>query len=141
MVPQADLPGFWIFMYRVSPLTYLVSALLSTGLSQNDVQCLDIEMLRFQPSTNATCGQYLEPFIQMAGGRLLDPNATDICEFCPLAITDAFLSTIDVSYSNRWRDFGIMWVYIVFNVIAALFLYWLIRVPKTWSLRDMMVKK
>lgn len=135
MVPKADLPGFWIFMYRVSPLTYLVSSLLSTGLSQNDVECLDIEMLRFQPAGGATCGQYMEPFMQAAGGRLLDSEANDQCEFCPLSTTDAFLSTIDVSSDSRWRDFGIMWAYVVFNVVAALFLYWLIRVPKNWSLR------
>merc|ERR1711939_607589 len=36
--PPFALPGFWIFMYRVSPLTYLVSAVASTGLSGRHVR-------------------------------------------------------------------------------------------------------
>jgi ATP-binding cassette, subfamily G (WHITE), member 2, PDR len=31
---------------------------------------------------------------------------------------------------DRWRNFGILWVYIIFNICGALFLYWLTRVPK-----------
>jgi ABC-type multidrug transport system permease subunit len=117
-------------MYRVSPLTYLVSALLSTGLSQNPVTCSDIELLQFKPSQGATCGQYLEPYMELAGGNVTNPDSTDTCLFCPLATTDAFLQTIDASYDERWRNYGIMWAYIIFNVFAALFLYWLMRVPK-----------
>lgn len=33
-------------------------------------------------------------------------------------------------YEKRWMDFGLLWIYIVFNVVGALFLYWLVRVPK-----------
>ncbi|CAG9936386.1 unnamed protein product [Clonostachys rosea f. rosea IK726] len=130
IVSRTALPGFWIFMYRVSPLTYLVSALLSTGLSQNPVTCSDIELLQFKPSQGATCGQYLEPYMELAGGNVTNPDSTDTCLFCPLATTDAFLQTIDASYDERWRNYGIMWAYIIFNVFAALFLYWLMRVPK-----------
>lgn len=35
-----------------------------------------------------------------------------------------------MSYSNRWRDFGILFAYIIFNIFMAVFLYWLVRVPK-----------
>ena len=34
------------------------------------------------------------------------------------------------SVADRWRNFGIMFAYIIFNVFGALFLYWLTRVPK-----------
>jgi ATP-binding cassette, subfamily G (WHITE), member 2, PDR len=37
-------------------------------------------------------------------------------------------------YTDRWFNFGIMWVFIVFNVFAALGLYWLVRMPKKGSL-------
>jgi ABC-type multidrug transport system permease subunit len=41
-----------------------------------------------------------------------------------------FLAGISSNYDHRWRDFGIGMVYIVFNIAASLFLYWLVRVPK-----------
>lgn len=31
---------------------------------------------------------------------------------------------------DTWRDFGLMWVYIAFNIPGAEFIYWLVRVPK-----------
>lgn len=34
-----QLPRFWIFMYRVSPFTYLVSGMLSVGISNTNVTC------------------------------------------------------------------------------------------------------
>lgn len=48
----------------------------------------------------------------------------------PYHSTNTFLSQFKMSYSNRWRDFGILFAYIIFNVCMAIFLYWLIRVPK-----------
>lgn len=130
MVPKGDLPGFWIFMYRVSPLTYLISTLLSTSLAGTEVECSDLELLRFQSPEAITCGDYMEPFMGQAGGALKNSSAIGLCEFCPLRSTDDFLQQFDVAYENRWRDYGIMWGYIVFNIGAAVFLYWLMRVPK-----------
>ncbi|KAJ9156438.1 Multidrug resistance protein cdr1 [Pleurostoma richardsiae] len=130
MVSKDALPGFWIFMYRVSPLTYLIGGLLSTGVGQHAVECSSIELLRFQPPAGLTCGEYMAPYMQLAGGSVYNPNATDTCEFCSLATTDAFLASVNVFYSERWRDFGLMWVYVAFNLAAALFFYWLARVPK-----------
>jgi hypothetical protein len=37
---------------------------------------------------------------------------------------------VSSNYSDAWRNFGILWVYVIFNIFGALFLYWLIRVPK-----------
>lgn len=75
----------------------------------------------------------MEPYMQLAGGRLANPDATfpDACQFCSLATTDAYLATVNIFYSQRWRNLGLMFVYIVFNVAAALGLYWLARAPKT----------
>lgn len=77
----------------------------------------------------------MEPFMGQAGGSLKNASAIGLCEFCPLETTDAFLQQFNVAYENRWRDYGIMWAYIVFNIGAAVFLYWLMRVPKksAWS--------
>ncbi|KIW29433.1 uncharacterized protein PV07_05248 [Cladophialophora immunda] len=124
------LPGFWIFMYRVSPLTYLIGGFLSTGLANNEVQCSLLEMSRLEPPRGQTCGEYLATYMQLAGGSLSNPNATEHCEFCPIASTNTFLASVSSYYGERWRNFGIMWAFIIFNIAGAFFLYWLARVPK-----------
>ena len=131
------LPGFWIFMYRVSPFTYLVDGMLSVGLANTQVVCSSIEFVRFNPPSNSTCIQYLESYLQgPLGGYVNNPNATTQCELCPLSDTNKFLSSVASSYSNRWRNFGIMWAYVVFNIALALFLYWLARVPRKQKVQE-----
>lgn len=130
--PKA-LPGFWIFAYRTNPFTYLVEGLLGVGLANIPITCSETELLQFEPANNNTCGEYMSSFIAVAGGTLLNPDTTDTCRYCALSNSDTFLSSISVSYDNRWRDWGLMWVFILFNVAMAIFLYWLMRVPKDWS--------
>lgn len=125
-----QLPGFWIFMYRVSPFTYLVSAMLSTGVSGNTALCESIEFLTFDPPGNKTCETYMSKFVEMAGGYLENPDSTSQCNFCSISSTDSFLSSIHSHYEDAWRNFGLMWVYIAFNIFGAVFIYWLARVPK-----------
>lgn len=132
MATPTQLPGFWIFMYRVSPLTYLISALLSTGIANQAVECSSIELLTFHPPAGQTCGEYMAAYLAMAGGgALADPAATSSCAFCSLSTTNTFLASVSSYYDQRWRNFGLMWVYIGFNVVAALGLYWLARVPRS----------
>ncbi|KAK9429132.1 ABC-2 type transporter-domain-containing protein [Lipomyces doorenjongii] len=130
LVSPSAMPGFWIFMYRVSPFTYLVDAMLSVGVANTQVHCSDIELLSFDPTVNLTCGEYMAPYMSNAGGQIMNPNATSACRFCSVASTNTFLASVSSSYSHRWRNFGFMWVYIVFNLFGAIFLYWLMRVPK-----------
>ncbi|KAL4939057.1 hypothetical protein BDV06DRAFT_231303 [Aspergillus oleicola] len=125
------MPGFWIFMYRVSPFTYLVSAMLSTGLSGTNVECEDVEYLVFNPPANQTCQDYMQTYMDSTqSGYLLDPQATSQCSFCTSDKTDTFLLSIYSKFDEAWRNFGLMWVYIVFNIAGAVFIYWLARVPK-----------
>ncbi len=70
----------------------------------------------------------MTPYISAAGGYLTNPNATSDCSFCSISSTNTFLAAFNIYYKTRWRDFGLMWVYIIFNVFAALGLYWLARV-------------
>ncbi|KIW94662.1 uncharacterized protein Z519_04639 [Cladophialophora bantiana CBS 173.52] len=130
MAPPAALPGFWIFMYRISPFTYLISAFLSTGLANSEVHCSPLETAKLQPFPGETCAQYMAPYIQVAGGALYNPQATENCEFCTIANTNVYLASVSSFYDERWRNFGILWAYIIFNAFAAVFLYWLARVPK-----------
>ena len=120
---------FWIFMYRISPFTYLVEGLLSTAVSGASVQCAENEFLRFSAPAGATCNEYVGQFAKLAGGYLLDGNASQ-CAYCPTDNTDAYLAQVSIYYEHAWRDFGLMFVYIGFNLVAALGIYWLARVPK-----------
>ncbi|KAF3401994.1 ABC transporter CDR4 [Penicillium rolfsii] len=131
LATEDTLPGFWIFMYRVSPFTYLVSAMLSTGLSGADAICEKVEYLTFNPPSNQTCGEYLAPYIEMVhSGYVANPDATSDCSFCSVSKTDTFLASIGSSFDDAWQNFGLMWVYIAFNIAGAVFIYWLARVPK-----------
>lgn len=136
----ASLPGFWIFMYRVSPFTYLISAFLSTGLANSSVSCSPLEILTVDPSPGNTCSQYLAAFMQAAGGTLSNPTASQRCQYCPVADTNTFLASVNSFYDERWRNLGLMWVYVVFNAGAAVLLYWLVRVPKSWGWKRSLVR-
>ncbi|KAF1948168.1 putative ABC transporter [Byssothecium circinans] len=125
-----NLPRFWIFLYRVSPLTYLIGAMIATGVGNADIRCSAIEFLHLNPPSNATCGAYMHEHIASAGGYLEDPGAVTDCNYCPLTTTNRWLEDMSIDYNARWRNLGIVYVYIVFNVGAALLVYWLVRVPK-----------
>lgn len=124
------LPRFWIFLYWSSPFTYLVSAMMSVGVAGTDVVCSSIEILRFQPTEGRTCGDFMANYTAFAGGKVLNPLATENCEFCAITNTDTFLTAIKSHYVDRWRNFGFLMVFVAFNIVGALFLYWFARVPK-----------
>jgi ATP-binding cassette subfamily G (WHITE) protein 2 (PDR) len=126
--PPEALPGFWIFMYRVSPLTYLVSGIISTGLSGRAVVCASNELAIMQPLPNMTCGEYLAKYAAAAGGQIYNPEATSYCEYCPLSVADQQLAKSWIYYSERWRNYGIGFAYIAFNITATVLLYWFFRV-------------
>lgn len=117
-------------MYRVNPVTYFVGGIISPALSGIPVVCSAKELMTFDPPLGKDCATYLADYMLAAGGSLLNPNATTQCQFCPVADTDTLLRTLGVYYSQRWRDFGISLVYSVVNLVAALGIYWLARVPK-----------
>ncbi|KAJ5646028.1 ABC-2 type transporter-domain-containing protein [Penicillium lividum] len=61
-------PHFWIFMYRISPIHYLISGLLSASVGGGHVICLKQEFLHFDSRPNMTCGDYLADFVRVTGG-------------------------------------------------------------------------
>lgn len=116
--------------YRVSPFSYLVNGMLSVGVANTVVNCADNEFVHIQPPAGQTCGQYLKTFVDATKGNLINPSSTTECVYCTIAETNTYLASVGSHYSERWRNFGLMWVYIGFNIAAALFVYWLARVPK-----------
>ena len=120
-------------MYRVSPFTYLVSAVLSTGLSGGNVECSSIELLKVNPPSGQNCSSYLDQYVNLYQANLLNPDATSGCQICSIRSTDAFLAQLSIKFSDHRRNVGLLFVYVGFNIVMALFLYWLVRVPKKWS--------
>ncbi|OOF97272.1 hypothetical protein ASPCADRAFT_143557 [Aspergillus carbonarius ITEM 5010] len=133
--PPADLPGFWIFMYRVSPFTYYVGGVGSTILHGRPVECSTKELSIFDPPSGYTCGQYMQKYIEAAGGKLSNANATSACEYCTMTVADEYLSLRWIYWKDRWRDYGIFWCFCVFNVACAVMLYYVFRVKK-WGKRS-----
>ncbi|TPX53609.1 hypothetical protein PhCBS80983_g06254 [Powellomyces hirtus] len=131
LVGKDAMPKFWIWMYYISPFTYIVEGMLTTGVANTRVVCSDIEFLRFEPTAGQTCASYMQKFMSVAGGYLESPTATADCGYCPVDDTNVFLAVVGSDYANRWRNFGIIFIYVIFNAVMALVIYWWVRVPKT----------
>ena len=110
--------------------------MLSVGLANNAIRCSAIELVMFDPPSGQTCGQYMQQYISTAGGYLQNPDVTSGCQFCSAANTNVYLEQLSSQYSTRWRNFGVMWAFIIFNIVVALFLYWLARVPRKQKVQD-----
>lgn len=96
MQPPSALPGFWIFMYRVSPLTYLIAGITATGLHGRAIHCSAAELSVFNPPAGLTCGAYLDPYVKASGGQLYNPAATSGCQYCQLQNADQYLATSNI---------------------------------------------
>lgn len=127
------LPGFWIFMWRLSPFSYWISGIVSTQLHGRAIVCSEDETSIFNPPSRTTCQEYLKPFLEQAPGTLQNPSASENCRYCPLRVADQYLAASEIYYSERWRNYGIMWAYIVFNIFIAVVTYWAFRVKK-WNI-------
>jgi len=127
------LPGFWDFMYRVSPFTYWIGGIVSTQVHDLPITCSTSEASIFSPPSGQTCAQYLAPFLKQAPGTLQNPDATADCRYCSLSTGDQYVAASNIYYSERWRNYGIVWAFILFNVFVAIFTYWAFRVKK-WKM-------
>jgi ABC-type multidrug transport system permease subunit len=134
LVAPDALPGFWIFMHRVSPLTYFLEALAIAGISGVKVDCSNIELLKIpMPSGQSDCGQYLAEYMKTATGTLMNAGsgASD-CMYCPVSEADVVLQTLGMGTDKArgWRNLGIMGGFILFDVVAIFGIYYLARVPR-----------
>lgn len=128
LLSPTALPGFWIFMYRVSPLTYWVGGIVATILHDRPIQCSKVELSVFDPPAGQTCGEYLAPYLVQSPGILLNAESMSDCQFCALTTADQYVSQNEIVWAERWRNWGIVWVYVAFNIIVATVLYFVFRV-------------
>ena len=138
--PTQLMPGFWTFMYKVSPYTYIIQNLIASFLHQRKVECADKELSVLEPPQGTTCGDYMGPFIENAGGYLVDPNSTESCGYCRYTNADEYLLTLYTKYSYIWRNVGFFCVYIIFNLAMCLILYKALRLT-VWKIPPIFKKK
>ncbi|KAJ5621248.1 hypothetical protein N7528_006031 [Penicillium herquei] len=140
LVEPDALPRFWIFMYRVSPVTYLMGGMIKAALADTDLHCASIDLLNIPlPSENSSlsCGSYLDAYVQSVGGKILNPNTTvamgEDCVFCDVTDANTVLKSMGMDVHTRWLDLGLFVVYVVVNVAGIFFFYWLTRGRKKSS--------
>ena len=123
--------GFWIWMYYVSPFTYFMRGMLATSLANADVICKKSEFVLLPPPINSTCSDYLSPYLSAVGGYVANPTSTESCNVCLMSSTNTFLAGIRAKWEERWMNLGIFAAFCVINIMLAIFLYWLARVPRS----------
>jgi ATP-binding cassette subfamily G (WHITE) protein 2 (PDR) len=109
---------------------------VSTMLSGRPVTCSSTEVSIFDPPAGQTCGAYMAGYVSTAGGVVQNPGATLGCRYCSLTDGDQFLADVSIFYSERWRNFGIIFAFIAFNIFLAVLTYWLFRVANFSSLKS-----
>ncbi|KAH8987621.1 ABC-2 type transporter-domain-containing protein [Lactarius akahatsu] len=121
--------GGWKWMYRASPYTYLMEGFLGQALGHSEITCAPVEYVTVRPPQGQTCWQYLSKYISTVGGYVMNPSATDNCQFCSYRTADEFLgSNSNMFWSHRWRNFGFMWIYIGFNIFAVYAMTYIFRI-------------
>nr|ACK99557.1 ATP binding cassette transporter Abc1p [Pichia kudriavzevii] len=122
--------GFWKFMYRANPFTFWIASVLGAGVGDTPLVCSSKEIVYFAPPKGETCTTYIQPYIDEAGGYLVDSEREGYCGFCTASNTNAYLKSVHVEYSKRWQNWGIFICFIAINNIFMFLFYWLARVPK-----------
>jgi ABC-type multidrug transport system permease subunit len=112
--------------------------MVSTMLSGRQVICSAQEVSVFDPPAGQTCGAYLADYAAAAGGTIQNPEATTSCNYCSLSNADQFLAGSSIYYGERWRNFGIIFAFIGFNIFLAILTYYLFRVA---NLKNLFHKK
>ena len=86
-------------------------------MGHQNITCSSQELVTLNPPSGLACGDYMQIYITIFGGYLINPAATDSCVFCSSRTTDAFLESVfNMEYSHRLRNFWIILGYIAFNV-------------------------
>jgi ABC-type multidrug transport system permease subunit len=133
MQPPNDMPYFWrAWLYWLDPYHYLIEGLVVNVMDGVEVICGESDFIKVNAPSGQTCGEYMADFFNSGGlGYLGNPNATGSCDYCQYKTgADFYEQKIGWKFENRWRDFGILCAYTIFNVIAFTFFVFLFRKAK-----------
>ncbi|KAG2197666.1 hypothetical protein INT47_002373 [Mucor saturninus] len=133
MQPPASMPYFWsAWMYWLDPYHYVIEGLVVIVMDSVKVTCNEWDFTKIPAPPGVNCGDYMADFFAADGpGYIEDNSAMDMCNYCPYKVGNEFYERrIGWSYDNRWRDFGILCAYYVFNVFAFMVFVFLFRKAK-----------
>ncbi|KAL0075492.1 ABC-2 type transporter-domain-containing protein [Phycomyces blakesleeanus] len=130
MQPESAMPTFWRrWMYWIDPFHYYVEGLAVNELEHLTVVCTDDNLLKFTPPPGQTCGQYMANYFSYGGpGYIVNPDAVqpEQCGYCTYNSGAEYYSTVyGWDAANKWRNFGLIICFFVFNTLVFLGLvYW-----------------
>ncbi|KAF9180757.1 hypothetical protein BGZ51_009356 [Haplosporangium sp. Z 767] len=121
MISKDLMPKFWSsWMYWLDPYHYIIEAITTVQLHNVPVYCADDEFSIFNAPPGQTCGQYAAEFLSKAAGYVNNLNATENCQYCQYTYGQDFYEGLSMDFAHRWRNFGILCIYLCFNVIMVL---------------------
>ncbi|KAJ2157085.1 ATP-binding cassette transporter snq2, partial [Coemansia sp. RSA 552] len=130
-VPYAQMPKFWrSWMYWATPYLYYVEGVITNDLHGAEVRCRDNEHFIFEPPSGQSCAEYAGGWVEQAVGYINNPNATENCQYCPFKVGDEFYQSLDWSFAHRWRNFGILMGFVVFNIAFTVLMIRVYKVNK-----------
>ncbi|KAG1745100.1 ABC-2 type transporter-domain-containing protein [Suillus paluster] len=120
--------NWWKWMYRASPFTYIIQGLLGQAIGGTAIICSLTELVSVNPPEGLTCANYMTPFVEFAGGYLTNPEAAESCQYCPYTTADQYMfSRFNIKFSDHWRDLGIVFGFVAFNIIAIFWFTYFMR--------------
>jgi len=120
-IPKPQIITFWrSWMYWLNPVTYVISGLITNELEGLDIRCEASEFVTFQPPNQQTCAQWAGEFLSRSTGYLANPEATSDCGYCQYRYGSDFFGNLDIAFSERGRNIGVVVAFIAFNMVATL---------------------
>ncbi|ORX71863.1 hypothetical protein DL89DRAFT_277579 [Linderina pennispora] len=129
-IPFSQFPKFWKFLYWLSPYHYYIELVVVNDLHGSPVHCKPHEHHIFNPPPRMTCQQYAGLWVSKAIGYINNPNATSSCEYCQFKDGDDFYKTLSWSFDHRWRNWGILAGYAIFNIAFTVLMVRVYKVNK-----------
>lgn len=115
-IPYGTMPSFWHWIYYADVFHYFIEGVIGNELHEMNVVCDEHEGYKFQAPSGQDCGTYMTSFFDQGGPGRLFQNDTDSCIYCPYKTGDQYLATLGWSASHKWRNYGIIFIYWVFNL-------------------------
>ncbi|GAA5812451.1 hypothetical protein MFLAVUS_005907 [Mucor flavus] len=131
--PPGAMPHFWSsWMYWLDPYHYLIEGLVVNVMDGIQVVCGSQDYIKIRVPPGQTCGGYMEPYFQSGGvGYVGNPDSTEYCDYCQYKTgADFYEKRIGWEFQNRWRNFGILSAYTLFNVAVFTLFVFLFRKQK-----------
>ncbi|KAI7907656.1 ABC-2 type transporter-domain-containing protein [Cokeromyces recurvatus] len=133
MQPPSGMPKFWsAWMYWLDPYHYVIEGLVVNVMDSVPVICQDDDYYKIPLPPGQSCGDYMSDYFKDGGlGYVANNASTEICNYCPFSQgNDYYEARIGWSFDYRWRDFGILCAFSIFNVFAFMAFVFMFRKAK-----------